>query len=248
MAEPFGFINPSPTAAPEAGSSSAAPAATTESTNAKMLNQVMGKLLDAGASSSAAVLTALTSIASAITASLIGGTTGTTANRLLRSKGTGARALQNTVISCDDSGNLGGILAISASGTITADVGAFATTLTKGGVNVAIVNQAIGIWSGTWKFTEDETVYVALRFPFAVTITKTDTITNAGTATVTVLIDSTPLGGSSNSASTSVDSQAHSSANVVGTNSSVRVTFASTSSDCENLCLTIWGTRVLAAS
>lgn len=46
---------------------------TSEATTAGQLNQVMGKLIDAGSSGSAAVLTALASIATAITASLIGG-------------------------------------------------------------------------------------------------------------------------------------------------------------------------------
>ena len=82
---------------------SASPVSTTEATNAGMLNQVMGKLLDAGSASSAAVITALNSIAAAVTASLIGGTTGTTINRVLVAKGTTGRALQATPTTIDPS-------------------------------------------------------------------------------------------------------------------------------------------------
>mgnify|MGYP001595291420 CR=1 FL=1 len=79
----------------------ASAAASTEATNARMLNQTLGKLIESSGSSSADLVTALDAIASAITASLIGGTTGATANRVLVSKGTAGRALQPTLVTLD---------------------------------------------------------------------------------------------------------------------------------------------------
>ncbi len=97
----------------------------------------------------------------------------------------------------------------------------------------------------TFKFVEDETVRLIINCPFAWTITSTTTRTEAGTATCTFKIDGVALGGTANSASTSEQTQAHSSANVVDAGDDVEVTFSSTSGDCENLAITIAGTRVL---
>jgi hypothetical protein len=222
-----------------------------------MLNDVMGKLATVFSGGSAAVVDLITAIAAAITSSIIGGTTGVTANRILTAKGASGFALQASGASADSSGNIntnGGDLTVD---DITADVidattvnatnGAFSSTLTKGGVSVAIVNQAVGA-SFTFKVPENETVYLILNAQFQWTITQTDTITEVGTSTVTVNINGTPLGGTANSASTSLNTQTHATANVVNTGSPgnpISVTFTSTSSNCENLCLTIWGTRVL---
>ena len=223
----------------------ATPVTSADVSNAKQLNQVISQITQALGSGSDAVITALGSIASAITASIIGGSTGSTADRALVSKGTTGRALQATPVSISPStGDIntnGGDLTVD---DITADNGAF-TTLTKGGVSVATVTQAVGM-SFTFKFPEDETVPLYLNFTFAWTITSVTTITEVGTSTVTVKINTTALGGSANSASTSQETQAHSTANAVATTDKVQVTFASTSSDCENLCVTIQGTRTLA--
>lgn len=126
---------------------------------------------------------------------------------------------------------------------INAQDGAFADTLTLNGVSVATVNQEIGIWSGTFKFPESETVDLILSAEFPFTITRSVTRTKVGTATVQVLNNGSGL--NANSASTSQDSIAQNSA--VADGSYVGATFSSVSSDCENLCLTIWGTRVLAS-
>ena len=120
------------------------------------------------------------------------------------------------------------------------------STTTKGGAGIAVVTQTIGA-SFTFKAPENETVALILNAQFAWTITQTDTITEVGTSTVTVKIGTTALGGSSNSASTSLNTQAHSSSNSVASTNQINATFASTSSDCENLCLSIWGTRTLAS-
>ena len=230
---------------------SGGPVSTTESTNAGMLNQVMGTVLETLSANSSAMIAKLNDIASAITSSIIGGTTGSTANRVLVAKGTTGRALQATPVTIDPStGNVntnGGDLTVDdiTADDIAAQDGAFSATLTKGGANVAVVTQTIGA-SFTFKFPEAETVRLILNFPFQWTITQTNTITEVGTATVTV--GNSGVGNlTANSASTSLNTQAQSSNNVVGVAGTVEVTFSSVSSDCENLCLTIWGTRVLAS-
>jgi hypothetical protein len=96
-----------------------------------------------------------------------------------------------------------------------------------------------------FKVPEDETVRLIIKSPFAFTITETTTRTEVGTATCTFAIDGVSLGGTANSASTSEQSQAHSTNNAVTAGQDVTVTFSSTSADCENLSITIAGTRTL---
>lgn len=82
------------------------PVTTADTTNAKnrnlSLSEIAGRMSDAND----AVIAALGALASAVTSSIIGGSTGATDNLLLRSKGTTGRALDASVIACDDSGNL----------------------------------------------------------------------------------------------------------------------------------------------
>jgi len=105
----------------------ATPTSSADVANAKQLNQAISNVIQNVGSNTTAIVTALTSIATAITNSLIGGSTGTTANRLLRAKGTGARALQNSPVGCDDSGNLTGV------GTVTVSTaGGFRTGTSAG--------------------------------------------------------------------------------------------------------------------
>lgn len=231
-----------------------------DSTNDKLITQGISSVIEALGSGNENAVAELANISAAITASLIGGTTGANANRVLTAKGTTGRALQASVVSIDGSGNVTGIVNITMSGDLQCDDivcddvaaddigaqdGAFSATLTRGGVSVAIVNQ---VASAPYLFPapEDGTLKVIVKSTFAWTITETTTITDAGTATVTVNINGTPLGGTANSASTSEQSQAHISANAVAVGDDLSVTFASTSGDCENLSLNIAGTMVLA--
>jgi hypothetical protein len=248
--------------------------------NLKTRTQNLGHIVQALADSNSSVLAKLASIASAITASLIGGSTGATDNRLLRSKGTTGRALDASGVTCDDSGNVStfatltpntaGAYRTATSDTNTALLQAYdtngaayttfatltagnpptfnlAAATTKGGVAIAIVNQIVQLPS-LWLFPEDGTFKIVVKSAFAWTITETTTITTAGTATVTMSINGTPLGGTANAASTSEQSQAHSSANAVAAGDDISVAFSSTSGDCVNLSLNITGTIVLAAS
>lgn len=242
-------LNPQQPAMPLVPGSAEQGVSAVEATNDVLLNQQLSAIKTALSSSYAAWVGKLTEIATAITNSIIGGTTGTTANRVLVAKGTTGRALQPTPVTINPSTgdtdfNGADVIDIDS---LTAVSGNFTSSLQKNGANVALAAQPIGIWSGTWKAVEAETVSIILNFQVAVTITLTSAITEVGTATVAININGTPLGGSANSASTSINNQSHSSANVVSTGNSVTVTFSSVSSDCENLCLSIWGTTVLAS-
>lgn len=97
----------------------------------------------------------------------------------------------------------------------------------------------------TFKFPENETVRLVINSSVAFDIESVSTRTEAGTATVTISINGTPLGGTANSASTSEQTQAHTTANAVAVGDDVEVTFASTSADCENLNITLKCSRDL---
>ena len=109
------------------------PVTTADVANAKNLNISLSAVRQALGEGSAAVVTALTSIASAVASSLIGGTTGATANRVLVSKGTGGHTLQATVATLDPATgdlNLPGTLGFSGttSGVVTIQPQAIAGT------------------------------------------------------------------------------------------------------------------------
>ena len=180
----------------------------------------------------------------ALRGSRVTGPSSSTDNALVRYDGTTGKLVQNSVVTVSDTGDIntnGGDLTVD---DITADVVA-AATITRGGTNVAIVTQTVGA-SFVFKFPEDETVRLIIKSPFAFTITETTTRTEVGTATCTFAIDGVSLGGTANSASTSEQSQSHSSANVMSAGNDLTVAFSSTSSDCENLSITIAGTRTLS--
>lgn len=224
---------------------------TTETTNATQFTQVLGRLLENVQSGGLDLVPAIDAITNAVTDSIIGGQTGTTSDRVLVSKGTGARALQPTVVSIDpatgDMDTNGGDLTVGdvtaaaiTADSVSADTGAFTSSLTKGGNDVAVATQSV-CCSWTFKYPEDETIYLIINSPFTWDIDATSTVTEVGTSTVTVSVNAGSL--SSNSASTSQTTVSQSA--TVSLTGYVAVTFASTSSDCENLCLTIGGTRVL---
>jgi hypothetical protein len=86
---------------------------------------------------------------------------------------------------------------------------------------------------------------VLIDAPYARTITKVSTQTNAGTATVTVAGSGT-LNGGTNSATTTRLSVMHSSGNGVDEGGNLTVTLSSTSSNCAGLSVTISGVYSLA--
>lgn len=132
------------------------------------------------------------------------------------------------------------------SGSLTTLFSAFGGSPSSlGTAAFASATQAVGA-PFVFKSPEDETVRLIIKCPFAFTITETTTRTAAGTSTVAFSINGTPLGGSSNSASTSEQSQAHSTANAVAVGDDVEVTFSSTTS-CDRLSVMISGTRTMTS-
>lgn len=78
--------------------------------------------------------------------------------------------------------------------------------------------------------------------PYGYTITQVDSKCRAGTCTATTKIGSTPLGGGANSVSTSLQTKAHTSDNVIALNGTSVVTISANSS-CAGLRMTYWITR-----
>ena len=87
------------------------------------------------------------------------------------------------------------------------------------------------------EFPENGDYDVALDAAMDREIYEVVTKTKTGTCTVTVKIDTTALGGTANSASTTQQIQTHSSSNVWNTDEDLRATISSASS-CERLTIT----------
>ncbi len=121
-------------------------------------------------------------------------------------------------------------------------------------LNAAVIDTQTGkasisqTYEQSWliEFPDDKDYKVVVNSALARTITGVTTITTAGTATVTIKINSTALGGTANSASTSEQSQSHSSDNSVAVGDDIVITVSSTSG-AENLSVTLTGTLTLAA-
>lgn len=128
----------------------AAAAASQEATNARMLNETLGRLIAAGGSGSADIIAALNTIATAITNSLIGGTTGVNANRLLVSKGTGGFALQPTVVTVDPvTGAITGATLTPSEIAFAATKRALGRNTTGAGAGEEVTASQILDWLGT---------------------------------------------------------------------------------------------------
>lgn len=86
---------------------------------------------------------------------------------------------------------------------------------------------------------------LVVKIPYACTINETTTICTSGTATATFKINTTALGGTANSVSTSEQSQTHTTSNSVAAGDDIVLTISSNSS-CLFLSFTIKFTRTLA--
>jgi hypothetical protein len=86
---------------------------------------------------------------------------------------------------------------------------------------------------------------VALKMAHAGTITETTTISVSGTCTATFKVNSTALGGTANSVSSSEQSQSHSSTNTFAAGDDIVLTVSSNST-CVDMSFTIKYTRTLA--
>lgn len=122
---------------------------TADVANAKNRNLSLSQIAGALSGSSSSVVAGIDAVTAAVTASIIGGTTGANANRALVSKGTAGRALQPTVVSIDPATGVitgaswqGGVIspvfggtgiANNAASTLTIS-GNFASTFTVTGI------------------------------------------------------------------------------------------------------------------
>lgn len=111
------------------------PVTATDQANANNLNQAVGLVQQMLGTGSTALITALGAIATGITTSILGGVVGTSTNRLLRSKtvssGSSAGSVQNSPVTCDDSGNLSGVGNITGVGNVIFATGKAVQTSTS---------------------------------------------------------------------------------------------------------------------
>jgi fructose-specific component phosphotransferase system IIB-like protein len=99
--------------------------------------------------------------------------------------------------------------------------------------------------SGFIEVVDNKDYRLVVKAPFAGTITETTTISSAGTATATFKINTTALGGTANSVSSSEQSQSHASANAFSAGDDIVLTVSSNSS-CTDLSFTVQFTRTLS--
>jgi hypothetical protein len=83
--------------------------------------------------------------------------------------------------------------------------------------------------SGFWESPDDKSYTMTLKAPIAGVITETTSIAVSGTCTATFKINTTALGGTANSVSSSESSQAHASANAFSAGDDIVVTISSNS-------------------
>lgn len=103
------------------------------------------------------------------------------------------------------------------------------------------------VWEQSFfiEYPENKDYRLVINSQEARTVTNVTTRSSAGTCTLTVKLNTTALGGSANSVSTSETSQAHSSSNVVQIGDDIVFT-VSASSSIEGLSILISGTMTLA--
>ena len=117
------------------------------------------------------------------------------------------------------------------------------TTLNTTGL--ATTSQTEEMIAGFIASPSDKSYTIALKMAHAGTITETTTKSASGTCTATFKINSTALGGTANSVSSSEQSQSHSSTNTFVAGDDIVLTISSNSS-CTDMSFTIKYTRALA--
>lgn len=131
------------------------------------------------------------------------------------------------------------------SNTVSWTKAQFNTACTDG--NFTFLDQTLtSCLTGAIQTVADQDYIILLKAPHAMTITETTTKSWSGTCTATFKINSTALGGTANSVSTSEESQAHASANSVAAGDDIVLTVSSNSS-CEDMNFTIKYTATLSA-
>lgn len=119
----------------------------------------------------------------------------------------------------------------------------FANLKTALGFAAKLQTETVGSW--LIETVSDGDYRLRLNVGYGFTITKVTTRAGAGTCTATVKINTTALGGTANSVSTTEQAQAHASANVVVAGDDVVLTISGNSA-CTDLTIEIEGTRTLA--
>jgi hypothetical protein len=106
------------------------------------------------------------------------------------------------------------------------------------------ITDASEYWSGLITSPSDKSYTLVLKSPHAGTISETTTKSASGTCTATFKVNTSALGGTANSVSSSEQSQAHSSTNTFAAGDDIVLTVSSNSS-CADLAFTVKYTRDL---
>ena len=124
--------------------------------------------------------------------------------------------------------------------------GTFATITNPAGTagNPSIAFSLVDQWSWFIEFPEDKDYDLIINSSYACTINSVTTDCTAGTGTLTGKINTTALGGTANSVSTTESEQTHSSANSLAAGDNFRITMSATSG-LENMSVTVKITRTL---
>lgn len=128
-----------------------------------------------------------------------------------------------------------------------ADGGTGASTAAGARTNLAAAAQSQtgeGI-SGLIETPSNKDYRIVVKAPHGGTITETTTVSASGTCTATFKVNTTALGGTANSVSSSEQSQAHASSNTFAAGDDIVITISSNSS-CADMSFTIKYTRTLA--
>jgi len=140
---------------------------------------------------------------------------------------------------------LGGNLTTSGANNVTFTTGGATNVTLPTTGTLAITTQTDGLGGLIGGNLADQDYRVFLKMPFGGTITETTTRSTAGTATATFKINTTALGGTANSVSTSEQSQAQASSNVFAADDDIVITISANSS-CANMSFMIKFTRTLS--
>ncbi len=143
--------------------------------------------------------------------------------------------------STSGAGNVEEIACTAAGRALLDDANAAAQRTTLG----AAATSQTDFISGIIASPSDTDYRLVVKIPYACTITETVTRSTAGTATATFKINTTALGGTANSVSTSEQAQTHASNNSVAVDDDIVLTISANSSSA-NLSFLIKFTRTLA--
>ena len=154
-------------------------------------------------------------------------------------RGTGTYTASGTTLTrtVEESSNADAAISLTGSANV------FITAAAEDLANL-VQSEVVGAW--LIETVADGDYRVRLNAGYGFTITKVTTRCGAGTCTLTGKINTTALGGTANSVSTTEQAQAHSSANAVEAGDDIVLTVSANSS-CTDMTVEIEGTRTLGA-